>query len=244
MTPGTIGGYARSLHLRDADRPTGISHTAPAIGGWMSLLMMLDYAGVALFAATGALAASRKELDLIGFVFLAAVTGIGGGTLRDLVLGRPVFWVLDPTYILICVAISILVYLTADRVEWRYRLLIWLDAIGLSAYSVMGAAKGLAATGSPTIAIVTGTLTAAFGGILRDLIANEPSVLLRPEIYITAALTGAGTFTAAYSLGLPLYLASLAGIITAFALRGGAIRYGWTLPRYRPRPGRHPDDAM
>jgi uncharacterized membrane protein YeiH len=211
----------------------------------MSLLMILDYAGVALFAATGALAASRKQLDLIGFLFFAAVTGLGGGTVRDLVLGRtPVFWVLDPTYLLICVTAGTFVFLTAHRVEWRYRLLIWLDAIGISAYSVLGAAKGLAVTGSPTIAIVTGGLTATFGGILRDLLANEASVLLRPEIYITAALAGAGAFTAAKALDLPVYASSAIGAFVAFALRGGAIHYGWILPRYKPRPGRHPDEAI
>jgi uncharacterized membrane protein YeiH len=211
----------------------------------MSLLMILDYAGVALFAATGALAASRKQLDLIGFLFFAAVTGLGGGTVRDIILGRtPVFWVLDPTHILICVIAGAFVFLTAHRVEWRYRLLIWLDAIGLAAYSVLGAAKGLAASGSPTVAIVTGALTATFGGILRDLIANEPSVLLRPEIYITAAIAGSSAFTAAQMLCMPQYASSACGVLIAFALRGGAIHYGWILPRYKPRAGRHPDEAI
>jgi uncharacterized membrane protein YeiH len=211
----------------------------------MPLFVYLDYAGVALFAATGALAASRKQLDLIGFLFFAIVTGTGGGTVRDIVLGRvPVFWVLNPTYLLICCAIGILVFFTAHLVESRYRLLIWLDAVGLSAYCVMGAAKGLAASGSPTIAIVTGTLTATFGGILRDLLANEPSVLLRPEIYITAALVGAGIFTGANALGLPLYPASAIGALAAFAVRGGALYYGWTFPTYKAKPGRHPDDVM
>lgn len=211
----------------------------------MSLLVFLDYAGVAVFAATGALAASRKELDLIGFLFLAAVTGIGGGTLRDIILGRlPVFWVLNPTYILVCIAMGVLVFFTAHLFESRYRLLVWLDAIGLSAYCVMGAAKGLAATGSPTVAIVTGTMTAAFGGILRDILANEPSVLLRPEIYITSALSGAALFTLTIALGSPLWLASLLGSVLAFGVRGGALLFGWTFPPYRARPGRHPDDVM
>ncbi|NLS01823.1 trimeric intracellular cation channel family protein [Rhizobium sp. P32RR-XVIII] len=211
----------------------------------MSLLVYLDYAGVALFAATGALAASRKQLDLIGFLFFAMVTGTGGGTVRDIVLGRvPVFWVLNPNYIVICCAMGIVVFFTAHLVESRYRLLIWLDAVGLSAYCVMGAAKGLAATGSLTIALVTGTLTATFGGILRDLLANEPSVLLRPEIYITAALVGAGVFTGATELGLSLYIASAIGVVAAFAVRGGALWFGWTFPVYRHKPGRHPDDVM
>ena len=133
----------------------------------MTLLGFLDYAGVAVFAATGALAASRKQLDLIGFLFFAAATGIGGGTVRDLVLGRtPVFWVINPTYILVCVSVAVLLFFTAHLFESRYRVLIWLDALGLSAYCVMGAAKGLAASGSATVAIVTGVLTATFGGVL------------------------------------------------------------------------------
>lgn len=214
-------------------------------GSHMSLLAYLDYVGVALFAATGALAASRKQLDVIGFLFLAVVTGTGGGTVRDIVLGRvPVFWVLNPTYIVICCAIGVIAFFTAHLVESRYRLLIWLDAVGLAAYCVMGAAKGIAATGSPTIAIVTGTLTATFGGILRDLLANEPSVLLRPEIYVTAALVGAGVFTAAHGLGLPLYASSAFGVVAAFAVRGGALWFGWTFPTYKHRPGRHPDDVL
>jgi len=211
----------------------------------MSLLVYLDYAGIALFAATGALAASRKQLDLIGFLFFAMVTGTGGGTVRDIVLGRvPVFWVLNPFYIVICCIAGVVVFFTAHLLESRYRLLIWLDAVGLAAYCVLGAAKGLAATGSPTVAIVTGTLTATFGGILRDLLANEPSVLLRPEIYVTAALVGAGVFTSVNSLGAELYVASACGVAAAFAVRGGALWFGWTFPTYKHRPGRHPDDVM
>ncbi|MVA24018.1 trimeric intracellular cation channel family protein [Agrobacterium vitis] len=211
----------------------------------MSLLLYLDYAGVALFAATGALAASRKQLDLIGFLFFATITGTGGGTVRDIILGRlPVFWVVNPSYILICCAVGVLVFFTAHLVESRYKLLIWLDAIGLSAYCVMGAAKGMAATGSPTIAIVTGMMTATLSGVLRDLLANEPSVLLRPEIYITAALIGACVFTGAFMLAAPLYWACAGGMLAAFMVRGGALYFGWTFPRYGHQAGRHPDDVM
>ena len=145
----------------------------------MTVLEWLDYAGVAVFAATGALAASRKQLDFIGFIFLAAVTGTGGGTVRDLLLGAtPVFWVVNPVYLLVCALVAIFVFFTAHLFESRYKLLLWLDAGGLAAYSVMGAAKGLAASGSMTVAIVTGMLTATFGGILRDVLTGEPSVLM------------------------------------------------------------------
>ena len=209
----------------------------------MDPILLLDNAGVAVFAATGALAASRKQLDIIGFLFLAGVTGIGGGTLRDLILDVPVFWIVNHAYVLVCAAIALVVFFTAHLVEYRYRLLLWLDAIGLAAYSVLGADKGLDATGSPVVAIVTGMLTATFGGILRDLLAGEPSVVLRPEIYVTAAMTGAVAYTLlAEGAGFPEIAAALIAFAAAFIVRGGALKFGWTFPAYKSRPGRHPED--
>lgn len=208
----------------------------------MNPIIFLDYAGVAVFAATGALSASRKQLDVIGFLFLACVTGIGGGTVRDLILDVTVFWLANPDYILICLAMAVLVYFTAHRVESRYRLLLWLDAIGLAAYCVFGAWKGLVVTGSGIVAVVMGTLTATFGGILRDQLAGEPSVLLRPEVYVTAAIAGAVVFTVAFVAGLPLLVAAVLAFLVAFAIRGGALWFGWAFPRYRSRPGRRPED--
>ncbi|AEH86265.1 MULTISPECIES: trimeric intracellular cation channel family protein [Mesorhizobium] len=208
----------------------------------MHPIALLDYAGIAVFAATGALAASRKQLDVIGFLFLASVTGIGGGTFRDLILNVPVFWVGNRDYVLICAVVAVLVFFTAHRVESRYRLLLWLDAVGLAAFSVMGAAKGLAITGSPVVSIITGMLTATFGGILRDLLAGEPSVLLKPEIYVTAALAGAAIFTLGDVAGLPQLVSGLAGFAVALAVRGGALRFGWAFPSYKSRPGRRPED--
>ena len=209
----------------------------------MTILEFLDYLAIAVFAATGALVASRKQLDFIGFIFFAAVTGIGGGTFRDLILGQlPVFWVRNPNYLLVCLASAVIVYVTAHLLESRYKLLLWLDAIGLSAYAAVGAAKGLAATGSPIVAMVTGMLTAAFGGVLRDIIAHEPSVLLRPEIYISAALAGAAVYTGADALGFSQIVCFGVAMATAFAIRGGALRYGWTFPVYKARPGRDPKD--
>lgn len=209
----------------------------------MSPILLLDYAGVAVFAATGALAASRKQLDIIGFLFLASATGIGGGTFRDLILDVPVFWLVNHAYVLICAAIALVVFFTAHLVEYRYKLLLWLDAVGLAAYSVLGADKGLDATGSPVVAIVTGMLTATFGGILRDLLAGEPSVLLRPEIYVTAAMTGAATYTLlADAASFPEVAAALIAFVAAFAVRGGALKFGWSFPAYKSRPGRRPED--
>lgn len=208
----------------------------------MNAIVLLDYLGVALFAATGALAASRKHLDIIGFLFLAAVTGIGGGTVRDLILGVPVFWISEPAIILACTATAILIYFTAHLLESRYRWLLWLDAAALAAYCVIGASKGLATTGSPVIAVVMGMLTGTLGGILRDLLAGEPSVLLRREIYVSAAMLGALGFVIADGFGLSQPIAAGIGFAVAIGVRGSALALGWKLPTYRSRPGRAVDE--
>lgn len=210
----------------------------------MTPILILDYAGIAVFAATGALAASRKQLDIIGFLFFAAFTGIGGGTVRDLILGVPVFWVVNPDYLMICVVTAVLVYFTAFLLESRYKFLLWLDAIGLAAYSVFGAWKAFSVTGSPVIAVVMGVITASFGGILRDQLAGEPSILLQREIYITAALAGAAVYTGLDMAGLPVMAAALPAALVAFSIRGGAMRFGWSIPPYKARPGRRPEDIV
>lgn len=209
----------------------------------MNPILILDYAGIAVFAATGALAASRKQLDIISFLFFASMTAIGGGTVRDLILGVPVFWVANPDYLLVCAVTASVVYFTAHLFESRYKLLLWLDAIGLAAYCVFGAWKGLDVTGSPVVAIVMGVLTATFGGILRDMLAGEPSVLMRPEIYITCALVGAGLYTGLHAgAGLPVMISAVPAAILAFLIRGGAMKFGWSFPPYKARPGRRPED--
>lgn len=211
----------------------------------MTLLQFLDYCGVAVFAATGALAASRKQLDIIGFIFLAVLTGVGGGTLRDVILGQtPVFWVTQPGYLTVATVTAVLIYFTAHRVWSRYLWLLWLDAIGLAAYCVIGAAKGLALGVPPLIAIVTGVMTATFGGILRDMVAGEPSVLLRPEIYVTAALAGASAYVLAVGAGTPGEAAAVGAAVLAFLVRGGALAFGWKFRVYRARPGREPDEVV
>lgn len=203
------------------------------------LFNLLNYAGVFVFAATGALVASRRQLDMVAFLFLASVTGIGGGTLRDLVLGAaPVFWVRDPGFLLACVAAAVTTYFTAHLLESRYRLLLWLDAIGLAAYCVLGAEKSLSLGFGPIVAVVTGVLTATLGGVLRDIIADEPSVLLRREIYVTAALAGSVVYTGLLSFHANPALSALAAASIALAIRGGALWFGWSMPTYRSRPGR------
>ena len=206
-----------------------------------SLVTSLDYFGVAVFAVTGALVASRKEMDVIGFLFLGVVTGVGGGTIRDMALGQlPVFWVKEPVYLLICVAASLLVFATA-HVPWsRLRALYWFDAVGLALFSVLGAEKALAY--GPAVAAAMGMVTAVMGGMIRDILGGESPVILRREIYATAALVGAVVFLLALNLGSRDAALAL-GFLAALGLRGLALRYGWSLPTYRARPGRRPDEV-
>ena len=186
-------------------------------------LLILDFIGVAVFAATGALAASRKGLDIVGFIFLAAITGIGGGTFRDLILGKlPVFWIEQPLFIGVCVLVALLIFFTAHLFESRYRLLLWCDALGLAAYCVMGTLIGLSQGISPYAAIVTGVMTATFGGIFRDVIAGEESVLLSDEIYVSAALLGATSVAILMDFNVNKTLAICIGVALAFALRAAA----------------------
>ncbi len=202
------------------------------------LLQSLDYIGIAVFAATGALAASRKQLDIVAFIFFAAVTATGGGTLRDLLLNVPVFWVRNPAYLAIPLGVAVLVYFTAHLFESRYRALLWADAIGLAAYTVVGAAKTLAVNASAADALALGILTATFGGVIRDVLAGEPSVILRRELYITCAFAGALVFVLLAGIGAPFWVGATLGFLVAFGVRAGALVRGWALPVYRARPGR------
>ncbi len=197
------------------------------------LLTFLDYAGVAVFAATGALAAGRRGHDPVTFGFFAAVTGVGGGTLRDLLLGAPVFWISAPGYIAVTALAALAVWLAGRRAAESGRALLWLDALGLAAYCVLGAQKALALGAPPLTAIVMGVLTAAFGGIIRDVLAGEPSVLLRREIYVTAAMAGSSAFVLLMLGGAGEALAAAGGFAAAFGLRAGALAFNWTLPGWR-----------
>ncbi len=207
-----------------------------------TILTGLDLAAAVVFATTGALVASRKEMDILGFMWLGVITGIGGGTLRDLLLGVPVFWVQDPTPVALCLLVAGAAHFTVHRVSSRYRLLLYLDAFGMALVTIAGAAKGLDAGAGPLVALVMGVITAAFGGILRDLLGQEPSIVMRKDIYVSASVAGAVVFLASLSAGLPREWAMLAGLVTAAGIRCAAIWFNWSLPVYRPRPGREPDE--
>ena len=166
------------------------------------------------------------------FFFFAVVTGVGGGTLRDLLIGAPVFWVHTNATLIICIAAALLVWITS-RHWFAGKALLWFDAAGLGAYATYGAAKALAFGVAPVPAFVMGVLTACAGGIIRDVLAGEPSILMRPELYVTAAALASGLLVGLTLLGAPGILAVPLAAIAGFTLRGFAISRGLSLPAYK-----------
>jgi len=198
------------------------------------VLEWLDFAGIAVFALSGALLAAERRLTLVTFLFFATVTAVGGGTARDLLIGAPVFWVHQNATLLVCFAAAIAVWLLPASLL-KGRALLWCDAAGLAAYATFGAAKSLAFGLAPLPAFAMGVLTGCLGGIVRDVLAGEPSILLRPELYVTAAALSAALLVGLTLAGLPGGLAGIIAALAGFALRGAAIARGWSLPGYRRR---------
>ncbi|WNJ98875.1 trimeric intracellular cation channel family protein [Thalassospiraceae bacterium LMO-JJ14] len=203
-----------------------------------TIISVLDIMGVIVFAASGALVASRKEMDLIGFGLMACLTGVGGGTLRDVLLDRTVFWIADPLAIWICLAIAVLLFFTAHRVQRRYPVLLWADALGIALYGVMGAELARRSGAGPLVAIVMGMMTATFGGLLRDVVCAETPLILRKEVYATCAALAAATHILLNQMGVTFEMSAAAGFGAGFALRALGIVKGLSLPSYKARPGR------
>ncbi|MCZ4340749.1 TRIC cation channel family protein [Sphingomonadaceae bacterium G21617-S1] len=197
-----------------------------------SVLPLLDIAGIAVFAISGALAAARRGQTIVTFTFFAGVTGTGGGTLRDLLIGAPVFWINDNRALLVCLLAALAVWLTPRKI-WPEHAILWFDGVGLAAYAVFGSWKALAFGVPPLGAAAMGVITACMGGIIRDVLAGEPSILLRPELYVTAAALSAGLFVLLMMAGVPLLAAAALAALAGFALRALAILRGLGLPGYR-----------
>src|SRR3954454_12758777 len=195
-------------------------------------LVLLDYFGIAVFAVSGALLAAEKRQTLVTFIFFAVVTGVGGGTLRDLLIGAPVFWVHTNATLLICIVAALLVWIATGR-RLTGKALLWFDAAGLAAYATYGAAKALGYGVAPVPAFAMGVLTACVGGIIRDVLAGEPSILMRPELYVTAAALAAGLFVALTIAGVAAWPAAALAAVAGFTLRGLAIARGLSLPAYK-----------
>jgi uncharacterized membrane protein YeiH len=204
----------------------------------MTLVTLLDYTSVLVFAVTGALVASRAQLDLVGFAFIACLTALGGGTIRDLLLDRnPIFWIANPTYLGVAASAALVIFFTAHIFESRLRTLIWLDSFALAFAVAAGVGVALGLDQSPTIVILMGMITGCMGGLMRDVVVGEvPLVLKQGELYITAAFAGAATASIAkmYLIETPLALLACAGV--TWVLRAGSLTFGWHLPVYKSTP--------
>ncbi len=197
------------------------------------VIYVTGLAGVAVFAISGALAAAEKRLDILAFVLFGTLTGIGGGTVRDIILNKPqVFWVVDPSFLLVCIVVSMLTYFTANILVSLHRSLLWMDAAGMALFSTLGTARALEYSGSWLVAITLGMVTASFGSILRDVILNVEPVLLGPEIYVTASLLGCISYVLLTSLSLDPELVVILSSAVAFALRAAAMIWGLKFPKY------------
>jgi len=196
-----------------------------------TILIWFGYAGTAVFAISGALLALRKSMDVIGVSFIAVMTGVGGGTIRDILLGAtPVGWVKNPVDIIICIGFAVIVsllnnFLAGRRMQW----LLYADAAGLALFAVVGAATAESYGAHPLVSILFGAMSASFGGIIRDIICGEPPILFSKELYITPALLGGAIFILLpTSVGFDLR--AISGLLAALTLRLLAMKLSWSMP--------------
>ncbi|MFP5358139.1 MAG: trimeric intracellular cation channel family protein [Gammaproteobacteria bacterium] len=197
---------------------------------------LIEMAGVTVFAVSGALTAGRKSLDLLGVVVIALVTAIGGGTLRDLLLDRAIFWIVDPTYLSVITVAALATVVAVRFIPPPDKLLQLADAAGLALFAISGARIAENA-GLPGIIVVTmATITCVFGGILRDVLCAEiPMILRKGNIYATAVIAGAAIYVVLQQAGVNRDAAGLAGMATIGGLRLAAIYFGLTLPVFSLR---------
>ena len=197
------------------------------------LVHFFDVVAAVVFAVSGSLVASRKRLDLIAFMWFAVITGVGGGTVRDLILNVPVFWVQTPIYVSACLVTAVVMHFVAPLVESRYTTLLWFDAFGLALVTVAGTVKASDVGAPGLIAVAMGVVTGCVGGILRDTLGHLPSVLLGRQVYVTASVAGACTYVAANAIGAGRLPAMIGGFVVTFGVRSLAIRFDWSLPVFR-----------
>ena len=195
------------------------------------LLNWLDLAGVAIFALTGALVAAKERQTFVTLGFFSLVTGVGGGTVRDLLIGAPVFWIQDARVPVVCLAVALFAWFTPTR-WWEGRFLSIAGGLGLAAYAVLGAAKAIEYGLPPVSAAFMGIITGCVGGIIRDVLAGRPSILMRPELYVTAAALSASVTVLGDLAGIRREWVWIAATTAGYGLRLAAIRWNLALPAY------------
>lgn len=194
------------------------------------ILSLFDWAGIFVFALSGGLMAVRQQFDILGIIIIAWLPAIGGGTLRDILLDQPVFWLDDPIALSLATLAGIAAFIGPEF--WaRIKALVWIDAMGLALFAVVGASKAAALGHGFLICTLMGTMTATAGGLIRDVVCNETPLLLRKEVYATAAIFGASSYYIAQQAGMSPSLALALGAVIAFVTRGLSLKYGLNLPR-------------
>ena len=208
---------------------------ALSIGTNMSLIYLLDLCAVAVCAVTATLEAHRRELDLFGVAVIAVIAGIGGGTVRDMLLGRlPVYWVHDPAYVVVGITAAVVTFFLGRKVPLPKNFFLLPDAIGLALFTVIGTSVAMSLNVPWLIAALMGVITGVFGGVIRDILCNEVPLIFRTDIYATASLIGALLFIALDEMNIAHNLALVVAMIATVAIRLAAIRWHIHLPRLRP----------
>lgn len=199
-----------------------------------TVIHILDLIGTAVFAITGALAAGKKRLDVFGVVVLGCVTALGGGTLRDVILGsRPVFWIADTNYLAVAAIVATGIFVLARHRKLPAIILMYADAVGLAVFTVIGFQKGFHVTHMYSIAIVMGVATGVVGGIIRDVLSSEIPLIFRREIYASASLCGAALLVLLTHLQLPSPLTVSAAVLTTLIIRIAALHWNLALPLFK-----------
>jgi uncharacterized membrane protein YeiH len=197
------------------------------------ILSFANPVGAFVFALSGGIVAVRNKMDIFGAVVLAIITAVGGGTIRDIILNQPVFWLSDPLTIWCAIAGGVIAFFLHSLVD-ALKPIRWADAVGLAIFAIAGAAKTASLGHDPLFVVIMGVLTGTGGGVLRDVVANRDPLLLKEDIYATAALVGAGLYAVLHFSGVPESWAFASGMLVAFVLRGAALIFGWHLPKSQP----------
>lgn len=196
-------------------------------------ILICDYIGTFAFAISGALKAARKKFDLFGAIFLGFVTAIGGGTLRDIMLGVPVAWLHNITYFWVILVAVIVTFLFRNTIERYSKTLFLFDTIGISVFTIIGMQKGLNLDIHPILAVMMGILTAVFGGIIRDIMCADIPLIFQKEIYATACLLGGLVYWILLWLSCPDFIAIIIATTIIIAVRTLSVRKNWSLPKFK-----------
>ncbi len=196
----------------------------------MSLFIVIDILGTIAFAVSGTLTATRKQMDLFGIFIIAFVTAVGGGTLRDLLIDANVTWMRDLTFVYVIIISAIVAIVFRGKLQYVRRSLFLFDTIGIALYTIVGIEKGIAASFPPLVCIALGTMSACFGGVIRDILCNEIPVIFRKNIYATACILGGVAYFVLRKFGVGENIIVIVSGSIVITVRLLAVTFNWSLP--------------